>query len=214
MIDGMDDFKSLMQRLGAGDESAAEQVVNRYGDHLAHAIKRRLRSQKMRVRYGTEDCLQSVWKSMFSNIDKLAKIKTPEHLMNYLAKMASNKLIDRDRQLKAQRNDISRECGLPEPGSAGHNALAAQEPTPSQVVAIDDEWEVRTKDLPEDVKEILELRRRGYTSKEIAEKTNRSTRGVRQIIQQFRELFEKDSDGSAGQPPPDQLDGDQSGEGD
>jgi len=212
MIDGMDDFKSLMQRLGAGDEAAAEQIVNRYGDHLTHAIKRRLRSQRMRVRYATEDCLQSVWKSMFSNIDQVARIKTPEHLMNYLAKVASNKLIDRDRQLRAQRNDVYRERKLPEPDSPGHDALAVQEPTPSQKVAVNDEWEALTKDLSSEIKGILELYRQGYKIDEIAEKTDRKPRGIRKIIQQFREQVQRSQDTESKRSLPDDQDDGQSGE--
>lgn len=211
MIDGIDDFKSLMQRLGAGDKTAAEQIVNRYGDHLTHAIKRRLRSQKLRVRYATEDCLQSVWKSMLLNIDQVARIQTPEHLKNYLANAASNKLIDRDRQSKAQRNDVFRERYLPEPDSPGHDVLAVQDPTPSQIIAVDDEWEVLTKDVSADVKEILELSRQGYTSDEIAKKTNRKPRGIRKAIQKFRELVQRASDGESGRRPTDGQNGDHSG---
>lgn len=189
MIDGMDDFKSLMRRLGEGDVAAAEQVVDRYGAHVTRAIRRRFRSRKMRVLYGTEDCMQSVWGSIFSDVDRVAKIETPEHLMQYLAKVAGNKLIDRDRQLRAQRNDIYRECELPEPGEPGQSALADADLTPSQAVAIDDEWDVRTKGLSTEQKTILDLHRQGHTSDEIAEKTDRSGRGIRRIIQKFREMF-------------------------
>ncbi|MGZ0173198.1 MAG: hypothetical protein ACKVHE_27020 [Planctomycetales bacterium] len=120
MIDGIDDFKSLMRRLGEGDATAAEQVVDRYGMHVTRAIRRRFRTRKMQILYGTEDCIQSVWGSIFSDVDRVARIETPEHLMQYLAKVAGNKLIDRDRKLRAQRNNVYRECDLPEPGATVH----------------------------------------------------------------------------------------------
>lgn len=193
MIDGIDDFKSLMRRLGEGDASAAEQVVDRYGAHVTRAIRRRFRTRKMRVLYGTEDCIQSVWGSIFSDVERVAKIDTPEHLMQYLAKVAGNKLIDRDRKLRAQCNDVYRECDLPEPGSAGQSALTSGDLTPSQAVAIDDEWNVRTKGLSTEKRTILDLHRQGHTSDEIAEKTDRSGRGIRRVIQQFREMFNRNS---------------------
>ncbi|MDA1160496.1 MAG: hypothetical protein O2983_12890, partial [Planctomycetota bacterium] len=74
MNDGIEDFKSLMRRLGDGDAAAAEQVVDRYGEHVTRAIRRRFRTRKIRVLYGTEDCMQSVWGSIFSDIDSVAKI--------------------------------------------------------------------------------------------------------------------------------------------
>lgn len=198
MIDGMDDFSSLMRRLGEGDTTAAELVVDRYGAHVTRAIRRRFRTRKMRILYGTEDCMQSVWGSFFSDIDRVAKIKTPEHLMQYLAKVAGNKLIDRDRKLRAQCNDVYRECDLPEADGPEQSALATGDLTPSQAVAIDDEWDVRTKGLSTEKRTILELHRQGHTSDEIAEKTGRSGRGIRRVIQQFRDMFKRNSDRDAG----------------
>ena len=185
MKDGIEDFKSLMRRL------------DRYGGHVTRAIRRRFRTRKMRVLYGTEDCMQSVWGSIFSDIDRVAKIDTPEHLMQYLAKVAGNKLIDRDRKQRAQCNDIYRECDLPESAVNGQNGLLSSDLTPSQAVAIDDEWNVRTKGLPTEKRTILELHRQGHTSDEIAAKTDRSSRGIRRVIQQLREMFGNDSDADA-----------------
>ena len=193
MIDGLDDFKVLMKRLGEGDATAAQLVVDRYGLHLTRAIRRRFRTRKMRVLYGTEDCMQSVLGSIFSDVDRVSKIETPEHLMQYLAKVAGNKLIDRDRKLRAQCNDVYRECGLPDSASPEHAALAGDDLTPSQAVAIDDEWEVRTKGLSAEKRTILKLHRQGHTSDEIAEQTNRSGRGIRRMIQQFRDKFMRNS---------------------
>ncbi len=197
MNGGIEDFKSLMRRLGEGDATAAEQVVDQYGAHVTRAIRRRFRTRKMRVLYGTEDCMQSVWGSIFSDIDRVAKIDTPEHLMLYLAKVAGNKLIDRDRQQRALCNDIYRECDLPESKANGQGGLTSGDLTPSQAVAIDDEWNVRTKGLSTEKRTILELHRQGHTSDEIAAKTGRSSRGIRRVIQQLREMFGNDPDPDA-----------------
>jgi DNA-directed RNA polymerase specialized sigma24 family protein len=198
MIDGLDDFKLLMKRLGDGDVAAAEEVVDQYGVHVTRAIRRRFRTRKMRVLYETEDCMQSVWGSVFSDVEHVAKIQTPEHLMRYLAKVAGNKLIDRDRKFRAQCHDIYRECNLPEPESPGASALAADSLTPSQIVAFDDEWEVRTKGLSTENRTILELHRQGHTSDEIAKQTDRSGRGIRRVIQQCRDMFKRNSAYDAG----------------
>lgn len=200
MVDRQDDFKALMQRLGAGDRTAAAQVVERYGEHITRAIRRRFRTRKMRVLYATEDCMQSVWGSIFSDLDRLAKIESSEHLMKHLVTVAGNKLIDRDRKLRARCNDVYRECDLPDVDSPDQSALTASDLTPSQVVAIDDEWEVRTRGLSPEQRTVLELHRQGHTSEEIAAKTEFSGRGVRRIIQQFREMFTRNSDFSEDLP--------------
>ncbi|MDA1158049.1 MAG: HTH domain-containing protein, partial [Planctomycetota bacterium] len=75
--------------------------------------------------------------------------------------------------------------------------LTPDDLTPSQVVAIDDEWNVRTKGLSTEKRTILELHRQGHTSDEIAAKTDRSSRGIRRVIQQLREMFGYDSDSDA-----------------
>lgn len=208
MVDRQDDFKALMERLSAGDRTAAAQVVDRYGEHITRAIRRRFRTRKMRVLYATEDCMQSVWGSIFSDLDRLAKIESPEHLMKHLVTVAGNKLIDRDRKLRARRNDVYRECDLPDADSPDRSALATGDLTPSQVVAIDDEWEVRTRGLSPEQRSVLDLHRQGHTSEEIAAKTDFSGRGVRRIIQQFREMFTRISDFS------DDVPGDQRSNGD
>lgn len=184
-----DDFKNLLHRLQEGDRAAAEELVLRYGPHIVGSIQRRFRRQKLRVLYSADDCMQSVWGSVFCNLDKIAQMESPEHLMHYLAKVASNKLVDQDRHLRAQRNDVERECALPGSQTADRFGLASPGPTPSAQVAAKDEWEQKTKGLSIEQRTILELRAMGHTSEEIAEKTEYSGRGIRRILDQLSGLF-------------------------
>lgn len=182
-----------MQRLGTGDRTAATQVVERYGEHITRAIRRRFRTRKMRVLYATEDCMQSVWGSIFADLERIAKIESPEHLMKHLVTVASNKLIDRDRKMRARRNDVYRECDLAEADSSDEKAMTSGDLSPSQLVAIDDEWEVQSQGMTPEQRTILDLHRKGHTSEEIARKTDFSGRGIRRIIQQFRETITRRS---------------------
>jgi hypothetical protein len=77
--------------------------------------------------------------------------------------------------------------------AGSHSALATGDLTPSQAVAIEDEWEVRTKGLSTERRTIIELHRQGHTSDEIAKQTDRSGRGIRRVIQQFRDMFRRNS---------------------
>jgi DNA-directed RNA polymerase specialized sigma24 family protein len=184
-----EDFKNLLQRLGEGDATAAEELVGRFGPHIVRSIRRRFRHRKLRILYSTEDCMQSVWGSVFCNMDKLAQMESPEHLMHYLAKVACNKIVDQDRHLRAQRNDVDRECALPGSQTADRFGLESPGPTPSAQVAAKDEWEHKTKGLSSEKRTILELRAMGHTSEEIAEQTKYSGRGIRRILDQLGGLF-------------------------
>jgi hypothetical protein len=57
MIDGMD--------ILAGSAKVTllplKSSLTGYDTHVARAIHRRFRTRKMRIPYGTDDCIQSVW---------------------------------------------------------------------------------------------------------------------------------------------------------
>jgi DNA-directed RNA polymerase specialized sigma24 family protein len=67
------DFDVLMSRLISGDTDAPRELVDRYGPHIVRSIRRRFRTHRMRTLYATEDCLQSVWASIFSDLERLQK---------------------------------------------------------------------------------------------------------------------------------------------
>ena len=198
MIERRDDFRELLDRLQDGDESAAEQIVDEYGPHLINAIRRRVRSRRVRLAYSTEDCLQSVWGSIFAHRDRVAEMESPEHLMRFLARVAANKLIDKQREV-AGRNQNRRET-VPLPGTelGDRYQLAASDPTPSAMVSLEEEWEARLHGLSQEKRTILELRRLGHTSEEIAARTDYSERGVRYILKQFRDAFADRTNGDDG----------------
>jgi DNA-directed RNA polymerase specialized sigma24 family protein len=191
MIDKREDFQLLLDRLKSGDVQAAEELVKKYGPHVVRAIQRRARSNKMRILYSTEDCMQSVWGSIFGDREKMAKIQSPEHMVRYLARVAYNKLIDQDRHQRAQRNDIYRECPLPGEDTQDRFGLVDGDPSPSHKALVEDEWEHQTRGLSSAKKTILDLHRKGHTSEEIAVHTEYSGRGIRRIIHQFTEMFRR-----------------------
>ncbi|MBC8290489.1 MAG: sigma-70 family RNA polymerase sigma factor [Planctomycetes bacterium] len=189
MIDKQAHFKELLERLRAGDVSAADELVERYGPHICRAIRRRFRSRKLRILYSTEDCLQSVWQSVFGQMDRIAELESPEHLMRYLTRVACNKLVDQNRHLHAQRNDVDREFSLANSHTADQHKLVDPGPSPSAQAAVQDEWDQKTQGLSSEKRTILEMSARGHTSEEIAEQTSYSGRGIRRVLSQLGELF-------------------------
>lgn len=189
MLKQDDDFQRLMERIRRGDDEAVQLVVEKYGPHICRAVRRRFRHFKLRILYGTDDCLQSVWATVFSNPDALASIESQEHLVRYLAKLAANKLISKDRQLQIQRNDVRRDQSLPDERS-WQEGLEDRSLRPSEWLLEEDEWEHRAGFLSSTKREILELYREGHTCDEIAEKTTRSGRGVRRILSRITQFLQ------------------------
>lgn len=189
MSTGHTTFDQLMNRLMNGDPSAPEELVEHFGPQIVRSIRRRFRIQKIRTLYATEDCLQSVWASIFANLNRLTELKSPQQLVNYLATVASNKLVDNNRRHSSQKNNV----GLERPLEQGDGMLAvpASDPSPSQTAAACDEWEHQTSRLTDREKTVLSLHLEGHSSSEIARRVNVTGRGVRHIIGQVSSLLMK-----------------------
>ncbi len=174
------DFDVLMKRLLAGDEDAPQELVDRYGPHIIRSIRRRFRTQRMRTLYATEDCMQSVWASIFSDLVRLKKLESPQQLVNYLATVASNKLVDNNRRHSSQKNNVGLEKSVDQQSESF--GVEADDPSPSQMAAARDEWEHQTAKLSQREKTVLSMHLEGHSSNEIAETIHVTGRGVRHII--------------------------------
>ncbi|MHC4879015.1 MAG: RNA polymerase sigma factor [Planctomycetota bacterium] len=197
MDNGYTDFDRLMQRLTSGDADAAQELVDRYGPHIVRSIRRRFRTQKMRTLYATEDCMQSVWASIFSDLERLRELDSPQRLINYLATVAANKLVDNNRKLSSQKNNVELEKSVDGKPEVFH--VEAADPTPSQMAAARDEWEHQTKKLSRRERTVLSLHLQGHTSQEIARRMDASGRGIRHVIGQISSALLRRGNTSTGQ---------------
>ena len=92
-------------------------------------------------------------------------------------------------QVKGRNHDHGDVIPLPGTETDDRFQLATNDPTPSAMVSLEEEWELRTRGLSDEKRTILELRRQGHTSEEIAARTEYSERGVRYVLKQFRDMF-------------------------
>ena len=175
-----DEFAALMGRLLNGDKDAPRELVDRYGPHIVRSIRRRFRTQKMRTLYATEDCMQSVWASIFSDLERLRELESPQQLINCLATIAANELVDNNRKHSSQKNNLELECSV----ENNHAAFRVEsiDPSPSQMAAARDEWEHQTKKLTNREKTVLSMHLEGHSSNEIAQQMNVTGRGVRHMV--------------------------------
>jgi RNA polymerase sigma-70 factor (ECF subfamily) len=172
------EFAALMQRVRAGDEDAAWELLDEYGPHIIRVIRRVL-TERMRSKADSSDFAQAVWASFYRNRSMADRFDRPEVLMAYLARIARNKVIDEfRRQHQTKKHNIDRVLSLD--GSAKFEAqgLVSDEMSPSQV-ARGNEW---IYGLPEHYLRLVRMRQSGLALREIADAMGMHERTVRRVL--------------------------------
>jgi ECF sigma factor len=128
-------FLELIQRVRAGEEAAAIEVVQRYERALLREVRLRLRDPRLRRALDSGDICQSVLASFFLRAASgQYDLQKSGHLLKLLIAMARNKLASQARHsYVARRDPDALRAGL----TGGEN-LAAAEPGPAQAVAEQD----------------------------------------------------------------------------
>jgi RNA polymerase sigma-70 factor (ECF subfamily) len=176
------EFAELMKRIRCGDKDAAEELHRRYRPTIQHAVRRRLHP-RLRAKFDSADFVQDVWASFFADPAAHGAVQDHDHLARALATIARNKVIDATRQrLQSQKYNVNLEHSLNSSFLHGANHLAADQPTPSEVLMKNEEWEQFLQRQPPVYRRILELLRMGKQPKEIAAQLQLNIRTVYRLI--------------------------------
>ena len=107
---GIDDisFNDFIRRVRAGDEHAANELVERYGPAMRRAVRMRLRDPRLRLVESVDIC-QSVFASFFLRT-ALGQydIESPDQLLRLLSTIARNKVVNQARRERAVCRDEGR----------------------------------------------------------------------------------------------------------
>jgi len=177
------EFQELMQRLRQGSDGAARELLHRYGPHIKHVVRQRLH-RKLRPKFDSMDFTQAVWASFFADQARLCSFDSPETLTKFLVALARNKVVEAVRQrVQSDKFSIARELPL-EWGRPGNEAvlIPALQPTPSQFVMAEEEWDRLSEGQPPQKRQILNLLRQGYTHQEIADKIGVNEKTIRRLV--------------------------------
>jgi RNA polymerase sigma factor (sigma-70 family) len=178
--DGQTDFATLLHQLRGGSEAAAWELVERYGDHILRAVRRRLTCE-IRSKFDSADFVQAVWASFFACSHRMKQIASPEELMALLSTIARNKVISElRRRLSSRKRNVRLEVpiGNCEPAAAGGV-------TPSAFAIARERWHALVDDQPSHYRQVVSLRLAGHTQAEIAEKLRISERTVRRVLERL-----------------------------
>ncbi len=157
-MDEAETFQTLITKVRAGDEAAANELVRRYEPMVRRAARVRLTDPRLGRVLDSMDICQSVMASFFVRA-ALGQydLNTPDQLMRLLATMARNKLANQAHGQRAQRRDARRV----DPGGLERGDIAARDATPSRQVAARELLDAARQRLGADELRLIERRQDG-----------------------------------------------------
>ena len=178
-------LRAFLDRIRAGDEQAARELLARYEAQVRLVVRRQL-PRLLRSRFDSLDFLQSVWASFFVRFRAgPEKFEDPRYLVTFLAQVAKNKVVDQYRRAVSRKQDMQREESLSVGGSPPRELVDDQD-TASELAEANETFG-RLKDLlPADRREILGMKVEGLSSREIGERLGLSERTVRRALEDLR----------------------------
>jgi RNA polymerase sigma-70 factor (ECF subfamily) len=176
------EFRALMDRVFAGSQEAAEELIGAYGPHLLREVRRKL-NKKLRPKFDSVDFLQEVWASFFAHLPRARRLAGPQDLGAFLIRLARNKVIDAVRQrLEGQKYNVNREQPLYDSKADRRETFIAPQPTPSALAISREEWDRLLQEQPLVYREILVRLRDGKSFTQIAREVAVSVQTVRRVV--------------------------------
>jgi RNA polymerase sigma-70 factor (ECF subfamily) len=174
-------FVELMVRLRNGDQSAATRIYERYREALI-ALARTKMSRRVQRREDPEDVVQSVYRSFFlRQREGRFQLAGWDSLWNLLTVITARKCVNRTEYHLAKRRTAAGEV---EAGSGVHTRevlddIVGREPTPPEAAMLTETLEEIFRALKPKYRPIIELSLQGYTTEEIAARTDQGETTVR-----------------------------------
>jgi RNA polymerase sigma factor (sigma-70 family) len=186
MIEELNNFRGLLSRLKGGDESAARELVDRYGQDIRNAVRRSL-ARKLRPKFDSLDFVQLVWSSFFRMGARQDQFSCPGDFISYLIAMARNKVgMEARRRLTTKKFNVNREQSLEGEVSVLQDEMHGNEPSPLEVAIARERWSRLLADKPEHYQKIIHLRLQGSTCQDIADVLQIDESTVRRFLKRLQ----------------------------
>ena len=187
--EGEDDLPAFLARVQAGDEDAARELLARYEAEVRLVVRRQL-PRLLRSRFDSLDFLQSVWGSFFRRVrGGPAEFEDSRHLVAFLARAATNKVIDEYRRAASRKQDVHREEPLWGDGDRPRDVPAVTD-SPSELAQAREVYGRLQALMPEERRTILELKAEGLSSRDIGDRLGISERTVQRALEELRRRAE------------------------
>lgn len=176
--------QELLQRWSSGDESAAEQLFERYS-RRTWKLAENLIAQRLQPRFDGEDVVQSVFRTFLrQSREGNYRVGPAESLWKLLSAIARNKVSERVAFHEAQRRAVGREqsqAPQPDDSNAGE-LLAAIQPRVDDALALVEEVTTALAGFDPWAKQMFEHCLEGHSTSEIAESMGCSRWSVRRTL--------------------------------
>ena len=170
-------LRTMLDRVRAGDQQAATELVRRYEPALRRAVRLRLRDRQLRRSLDSSDVCQAVFLRFFVRVATGPyDLDTPEQVLKLLATMARNQVVNEALREQAARRDCRRLVG------ADGREVAAPGSSPSQHVAAAELLEKARHLLGPDEWHVLQLRQEGREWADIARLLGGTAEGLRKQL--------------------------------
>ncbi len=165
-MDADEEFDSFIQRIRAGDESAAEELVKLYEPIIRREVRMHLVDSRMHRVFDSTDFTQSVMASFFFRAcEGQYELQQPSDLVRLLVTMARNKLASGSRKLLSAKRDGNRD----EFSAPNLELVAESSETPSHALSMLELVHKAREQLTEEERAIADLRGQGKSWDQIAQ---------------------------------------------
>ena len=183
------ELRAFLDRIRAGDEQAARELLARYEAQVRLVVRRQL-PRLLRSRFDSLDFLQSVWASFFV---RFARARSSSR-----TRVTSSRSSPRWRRTRSSTSTDAPSAGsrtciarnrFASAGRLPGSSIADQD-TASELAEANEAFGRLRDLLPADRREILGLKVEGLSSREIGERLGLSERTVRRALEDLRRRAE------------------------
>ncbi len=159
-------FQELIRRVRARDEEAAAQLMQRYESAIRRVVRIHLRDPRLRRVLDSMDICQSVLATFFARA-ALGEydLESPQQLLNLLASITRNKLVNQAKRLLSQKRDLRRDASLDDQ----QERMAGRASEPGEQVAAKELLEKIRSRLDDEERFLAEQRALGRGWRELAD---------------------------------------------
>jgi RNA polymerase sigma factor (sigma-70 family) len=170
-------FTGFMDRIRAGDQEAATELVRQYESLIRREVRLHLEDRRLYRVFDSMDVCQSVLGSFFLRAAAgQYDLERPEQLIKLLVTMTRNKLASAARRQHRQRRDQRREAGDAQEQLA---QVADSGPGPGSVVSGQELLKLFRQGLSDEERQLADLRAEGLAWADIAARLGGTPEGRR-----------------------------------
>ena len=187
-------FTEFIRRIRAGDDRAAEELVERYEPVIRREVRLRLKDPRLNSHFDWTDVCQSVLASFFVRAASgRYDLEEPAQLLKLLVVMTRRKVANQARRHGAGRRDYRR---LEPCDQADLEGRPVSQPSPSRMVAGRELLEEFRRRLSEEERALVDLRAQGCEWPEIAAKLGGTAQARRKQFARAIDLVKEQLGGS------------------